>query len=89
MNGKSRFAPSEASGQQFDFIYRVLLIVRLRPCRRPPYFGLLFFGCFFVVMSVLHFVLDRWWPHIVVVSLVLEVTVISEQDGVSFYTKHV
>ena len=34
-------------------------------------------------MSMLQFVLDRWWPHVVGMSRVLHLTVIWGADGVS------
>ena len=44
-----------------------IYILRLRPCRRPLYFGLLFFWCFFLI-SLLNFVLVRWSPDVVSMS---------------------
>ena len=45
---------------------------------------LVVFCMLFVQMSLLQFVLDRWWPHEVAMSRVFELTVISGEDGVSF-----
>ena len=35
-------------------------------------------------MSLLQFGLDRWWPHVVAMSLVIQLTVISGAGGGSF-----
>ena len=56
------------------------IILRLRPCRRPLCFGLLLFDCLFLPKSMLQFVLDPWWPHVVAMTCVLQLTVISGAD---------
>ena len=43
----------------------------------------------FFPISLLQFVLDRWWLHVVATSRVLQLTVISGADGVSFGTQNV
>ena len=45
------------------------------------YFGLVFLCDVFFKISLLQFVLDRWWSHVVAMSRVLQLTVISGADG--------
>ena len=63
----------------------------LKASAMPPalYFGLLFCGCVFKNMPLLQFVLDRWLPHVGALSRVLQLTVISGTDGVSFSAQNV
>ena len=46
-------------------------------------------GSFFFENSLLQFVLDRWWPHVVAMPCVLQLMVISGADGVSFGAQNV
>ena len=39
-------------------------------------------------MSLLQFVLDRWWPHVVAISCVVQLKVISGVGGVILNTQN-
>ena len=48
-----------------------------------PLLWLVIFGIVISQISLLQFVLDRWWPHVGAMPHVLELTVIWGADGVS------
>ena len=45
--------------------------------------------CWFFLIYLLNFVLDRWWPDVVSLSRVLQLTVFSRADVVSFGARNV